>query len=182
LIASAVAVTEIDVTLAELERHRKSPLDLLSMPVSFQQPKDRSVTQISLEQVRVAAPVSLDEQLVANVSSLKAEKAAQQIQPRLEEDLEATKAIQDKVDEKTDKETEKTEPEVVQAAGHSCGDKKPASVDPKPKKPAAKFLIEKETDGKWMYCKVDACHFWTRKQVKIDSFYIHRKIDSFLND
>ena len=31
-----------------------------------------------------------------------------------------------------------------------------------------KVTIEKETDGKWMYCKVKGCHFWTRKQIRMD--------------
>jgi len=31
----------------------------------------------------------------------------------------------------------------------------------------AKFLVEKETDGKWLYCKVEGCHFWTRKQIRM---------------
>ena len=31
-----------------------------------------------------------------------------------------------------------------------------------------KVTIEKETDGKWMYCKIKGCPFWTRKQVRMD--------------
>ena len=31
-----------------------------------------------------------------------------------------------------------------------------------------KLRVEKETDGKWMYCKVKNCHFWTRKQVRME--------------
>ena len=31
-----------------------------------------------------------------------------------------------------------------------------------------KVTIERETDGKWMYCKIKGCHFWTRKQVRME--------------
>ena len=32
----------------------------------------------------------------------------------------------------------------------------------------AKVTVEPENDGKWMYCQVPGCHFWTRKQVRMD--------------
>lgn len=38
----------------------------------------------------------------------------------------------------------------------------------KSKKDDTKVIIEPETDGKWMYCKLKGCHFWTRKQVRMD--------------
>ena len=31
-----------------------------------------------------------------------------------------------------------------------------------------KVTIERETDGKWMYCKIKGCHFWTRKQIRME--------------
>ena len=35
-------------------------------------------------------------------------------------------------------------------------------------KTVTKLTIQKESDGKWMYCKVQSCHFWTRKQVRME--------------
>ena len=32
----------------------------------------------------------------------------------------------------------------------------------------AKVTIEPESDGKWMYCQVPNCHFWTRKQIRME--------------
>ena len=32
----------------------------------------------------------------------------------------------------------------------------------------AKVTIEPESDGKWMYCQVAGCHFWTRKQIRME--------------
>ncbi len=31
-----------------------------------------------------------------------------------------------------------------------------------------KVIVEKETDGKWMYCQQKGCHFWTRKQIRME--------------
>ena len=28
--------------------------------------------------------------------------------------------------------------------------------------------IEPETDGKWLYCSVSGCPFWTRKQIRME--------------
>jgi hypothetical protein len=63
-------------------------------------------------------------------------------------------------------EPEKGRPEPVKPAEEEEG-KGRAEENSKKKKVSAKFLVEKETDGKWLYCKIEGCHFWTRKQVRM---------------
>ena len=33
---------------------------------------------------------------------------------------------------------------------------------------SAKIYIQLETDGEWMFCKIEGCNFWTRKQVRME--------------
>ena len=65
--------------------------------------------------------------------------------------------------EKTEK--DKSEKMVLEGDERS----KDTQVEEKERKKIAsvKFLVEKETDGKWLYCKVEGCHFWTRKHVRM---------------
>ena len=40
--------------------------------------------------------------------------------------------------------------------------------NPGPKVKKTEFKIEPETDGKWLYCQIPGCPFWTRKQIRME--------------
>jgi len=40
-------------------------------------------------------------------------------------------------------------------------------IETKNDKIGSHFFVEKETEGKWMYCKVVGCNFWTRKPLRM---------------
>ena len=61
---------------------------------------------------------------------------------------------------------EESEPNAMVATTSKCLDEKETITEVTKTLPT-KFLVEKESDGKWLYCKLEGCHFWTRKQVRM---------------
>jgi hypothetical protein len=82
-----------------------------------------------------------------------------------EDDQDLTKLLSTQVD---------GEPTTTTSDADGSGDIKACELEVKETsvvvvtKRKASVIVERETDGKWMYCQIKGCHFWTRKQVRMD--------------
>ena len=154
-----------ELSMSNIEIQRRSPIDLLSMPVlSFEEesPTEKIVsqqtTEVTKNQENDLGRHQIGSLLQNHNEQKKEEEKMEREVKKDEKNVESTKEQKEKQSKETN--------EVIEV---DISTEKAATLtnETKTKKVGAKFLVEKETDGKWMYCKVEGCHFWTRKKIRM---------------
>jgi hypothetical protein len=148
----------------ETELHRKSPIDLLSVPCDavFKLGETGGERPDGSKTGARKAEVSTGDR------KLEQETCDRKLEPKTGDWKNPEPSVGDRKNETGNRipEPEKGRPEPGKPVEEEEG-KGRAEENSKKKKVSAKFLVEKETDGKWLYCKIEGCHFWTRKQVRM---------------
>jgi hypothetical protein len=164
---SALFLERNELSMANIENLRRSPIDLLSMPVlSFEEEisteniESQQTVEVTKNQENDLGRHQIGSKLENhNEQKSEEEKMKEEEVKKSKENVESRKEQKEKQSEQSDEVTE---------IDQSTEELTPTLTNEmKTKKVAAKFLVEKETDGKWMYCKVEGCHFWTRKKIRM---------------
>ena len=156
--------------------------DFLSMPVLFTEEEEESGKSESLGKLAKNDFHNLFSDERGTSSSSKRDATETPNQTAAEKNVELKTLIERRTTNKNNNKEEKEKTEAVEVERpEEEGEKELSSkcdrtigslnslavTNERKSGNVAKFLVEKETDGKWLYCKVEGCHFWTRKQIRM---------------